>query len=92
MKTLLAVTLAVGIGMGAAPPAVADESDYLNHLGPRLAFLTTDQLLSEGYKVCRYISPGRPSPDAIPMVMKDLQVTVAAAVDIMAGALEELDC
>jgi hypothetical protein len=89
---LLAVTLAVGIAIGAAPPAVADESDYLNHLGPRLAFLTTDQLLSEGYKVCRFIGVGRPSPDAIPMVMKDLQITVAAAVDIMAGAIEELDC
>lgn len=92
MKTLLAVTLAVGIAIGAAPPAAADESDYLNHLGPRLAFLTTNQLLTEGYKVCRYISVGRPSPDAIPMVMKDLQVTVAAAVDITAGAVEELDC
>ncbi|MDT5336256.1 MAG: hypothetical protein QOD90_1761 [Mycobacterium sp.] len=92
MKVLLAVTLAVGIALGAAPPAVADESTYLNQLGPRLAFLTTDQLLTEGYKVCRYLSVGRPSPDAIPVVMKDLQVTVAAAVDITAGAIEQLDC
>ncbi len=92
MKALLAGTLAVGIAIGAAPTAAAEESDYLNQLQPRFANLTSDQLLTEGYKVCRYLSVGRPSADAIPMVMQDLQVTVAAAYAIIPAAIAQLDC
>jgi hypothetical protein len=92
MKALLSVTLALGIAIGVAPSAAADERDYLNQLGPRLTFLTTDQLRSEGYRVCRYLSVGRPTADAIPMVMKDVQVTVAGAIDIIATAVEQLKC
>jgi hypothetical protein len=92
MKTLLAATLAAGIAIGVAPTAAADESDYLNQLQPRMAYLTGEQLLTEGYKVCRYVSVGRPSGDAIPVVMQDLKVTVAAAFEIIPAALQELDC
>jgi hypothetical protein len=92
MKALLAVTLAAGIAIRVAPSAAADESDYLNQLSPRLAFLSTEQLRAEGYKVCRYVGVGRPTADAIPVVMKDLQITVAGALDIIAAAVEELDC
>jgi hypothetical protein len=92
MKALLAVTLAAGIAIGVAPPAAADESDYLNHLAPELTFLSTEQLRTEGYKVCRYVGVGRPTADAIPVVMKDLQITVAGALDIIATAEEQLDC
>lgn len=92
MKTLLAVSLAAGIAIGVAPPAAADESAYLNQLTPRFAFLSTEQLRTEGYKVCRYVGVGRPTADAIPVVVKDLQITVAASLDIIAAAVEELDC
>ena len=92
MKTLLAVTLAIGVSIGVAPTAAADETEYVNQLQPRLAFLTTSQLLTEGYKVCRYVSVGRPTGDAIPMVVKDLQVSVAAAYAIVPAAVEQLDC
>ena len=92
MKALLVVVLATGFAIGAAPPAVADEGDYLNQLQPRMAFLTGEQLLTEGFRVCRYLGAGRPSSDAIPVVMKDLNVTVSAAVDIIAAAVQELDC
>ena len=92
MKTLLAVTLAIGVSVGGAPTAAADETEYLDQLQPRMAFLSTSQLLTEGYKVCRYVSFGRPTGDAIPMVMKDLQVSVAAAYAIVPAAVEQLDC
>jgi Flp pilus assembly protein TadB len=49
-------------------------------------------LLTEGYKVCRYVSVGRPTADAIPMVMKDLETSVSAALDIISAAVQQLDC
>ncbi|HYO05161.1 MAG TPA: hypothetical protein VET27_26240 [Mycobacterium sp.] len=61
-------------------------------LQPRLAYLSSEQLLTEGYKVCRYVSVGRPSADALPMVMDDLQVSVAAAYAIVPAAIGHLDC
>ncbi|MBJ7340688.1 DUF732 domain-containing protein [Mycolicibacterium sp.] len=92
MKTVLAVILGVGVAIGVAPSAAAAEADYLNQLQPRLAYLSSEQLLSEGYKVCRFIGVGRPSADAIPVVMKDLNVTVAAAMAIIPAAVTQLDC
>ncbi|TPG35861.1 DUF732 domain-containing protein [Mycolicibacterium hodleri] len=92
MKPLLAVTLALGIAVGAAPTAAASQGHYLEQLQPRITYLTSEQLLTEGYKVCRYVGVGRPTADAIPMVMNDLRVTVSAAMDIIPAAVEELDC
>jgi hypothetical protein len=92
MKALGAFVLAVGIVIGVAPPAAADESHYLSQLQPKLVFLSAGQLRAEGYRVCRYMSVGRPSPDAVPLVAQDLGVSVAAATMIVAAAIEELDC
>ena len=92
MKTMLVAALAAGVAIGVAPSAAAGETEYLNQLSPRLTFLTTEQLRTEGYKVCRYVSVGRPTADAIPMVMKDLDLTVAAALDIISAAVQQLDC
>src|SRR4051812_41179539 len=86
MRSLSAVVLAAGIGVaiGLAPPAQAGESEYLGRVQYKLAYLSTDQLLTEGHKVCDLILRGNPSPAAIPMVTKDLQpISVAAAVDII---------
>jgi hypothetical protein len=92
MKTMLVAVLAAGVAIGVAPPAAAEESAYLNQLSPRLTFLSTEQLLTEGYRVCRYVAVGRPTADAIPMVMKDLQTSVSAALDIISAAVQQLDC
>jgi hypothetical protein len=92
VKLVFVAAVAVGVAIGVSPTAAADESGYLNQLSPRLAFLTTEQLRTEGYKVCRYVSVGRPSADAIPMVMDDLGITVAAALDIISVSLGQLDC
>jgi hypothetical protein len=92
MRALGLFVLAVGVVIGVAPPAAADESEYLRQVQPKLAFLSTQQLLTEGYKVCRFVNVGRASSDAVPMVVKDLGVSVPAAVYIVAPAIEELDC
>ncbi len=92
MKAVVLVTLAIGISIGAAPSAAADPGHYLARLMPEFADLSATQLLTEGYKVCRYVNVGRPAGDAIPMVSKDLGVTVPAAYDIVPAAVEELTC
>jgi hypothetical protein len=75
-----------------AAPASADEESYLQRLQPRLTFLTAEQLLSEGNKVCRASKAGMKSVDAVQMVQKDLAASVAAASDIVSAAVVELDC
>lgn len=92
MKTVLVAALAVGVAIGVAPPAAAGETEYLSQLSPQLTSLTAQQLRTEGYKVCRYVSVGRPTADAIPMVMDDLEISVAAALDIISAAVQQLDC
>jgi len=88
---MMTVALAAGIAVGTAAPAAASESDYLR-LKDRLTFLTTQQLLSEGYRVCGAIDNGMISPDAVTMVSKDLAVSVDAALDIVSATVGELGC
>ena len=83
--------LATGIAIGIAAPAAASESDYLR-LKDSLTFLTTQQLLSEGYRACGAIRNGVRSTDAVNMVMNDLGVSVNAALDIVTAAVTDLDC
>jgi hypothetical protein len=83
--------LATGIAVGIAAPAAASESDYLR-LKDTLTFLTTQQLLSEGYRVCGAIHNGVRSTDVVNMVMNDLGVPVNAALDMVAAAAVDLSC
>jgi hypothetical protein len=75
-----------------ALPAAADEDDYLRMLQDRLTFLTTQELLSAGHKVCHATSSGMASSDAVNMVSKDLGVSVPVAVEIVSAAVVELGC
>ncbi|BBZ29265.1 hypothetical protein MMAD_35600 [Mycolicibacterium madagascariense] len=86
------MVLALGMALGVAPSASASEASYVDRLESQFPFLTPAQLLPEGHKVCRFVSAGRPVGDAIPMIVKDLAVTVAVAFEISAAAAEELGC
>jgi hypothetical protein len=92
MKTLGIATLAVGITIGLAPPAAASEDSYLAKVQDRLAYLSRDQLLTEAYKVCQMTLSGHATPAAIPVVTKDLAITVPAAVEIITAAVTEFGC
>lgn len=87
-----ALAIALGTAVATAPTAGADETGYLQRLQSRLAYLTTQQLLTEGHKICQFTHSGHPSSDAIPMVTKDLAISVPAAVDIIVAAGVELGC
>ena len=90
------VLVAVGSTAGTvmlAPPAHADAAAYLRLLDDKYSYLTTQQLLTEGYKVCAAINNGMIAPDAVLMVQKDLGgVTLAVSDDIVGAAAVGLGC
>lgn len=73
-----------------AAPAGATEDEYLGGLQDRYTFLTTDQLLAEGYRVCEATSSGALVTDTANMVREDLDVATGTAIDIVSGALRDL--
>lgn len=75
-----------------APGAAADEGDYLHHLAPLYKFLSEEQLLSEGRRICDANHSGQNSYDSIVMVMNDLKVSGGVAQNIVITANIHLGC
>lgn len=75
-----------------AVPAAADDGAYLRTLQDRYRFLTPQQLLEEGYKVCAVIEHGYGSRYAAEMVQKDQGVSPGASMDIVSAATVHLGC
>lgn len=94
MRKLVATVVSAGVGLAlvAAPQANADQEAYLDRVQERLAYLSRDQILTEGYKVCQMTRSGHPSTDAIPVIIRDLGVSVPAAAEIIYAAVVELGC
>jgi hypothetical protein len=88
---IMAPFWAAGIAVGTAAPGAADESSYLAALRDQLPFLTTQQLLTEGYKTCE-ITSRESSSNAVTIVEKDLAVSVAEAYYIVSAAVVQLGC
>jgi hypothetical protein len=76
----------------AAAPAQADQGEYLEKLQPLYVYLTPQQLLTEGQRVCAVKNAGADSMAAIDMVVNDFSVSVATAADIVSTAVAKLDC
>ena len=93
LRVLIAVvSSALAVAVMAAAPAAADESEYLRQLQPKYVFLSSQQLVDEGHKVCSALTGGTIAPDATRMVQKDLVVSVTAAIDIVSTAAAQLGC
>lgn len=91
VRSLLAAVLVAPGALALAAPATADEAGYLK-LREQLAFLSADQLLAEGRRVCRATRSGMGASEAVGMVRRDLGVSSSAATDIVANAIVQLDC
>jgi hypothetical protein len=95
MVRLFIASIAVAAGtLGLAPPASADEGPLLD-LQPQFAFLTTDQLLREGYWACRASAAGMGSSSITPLVQQHLKysgASLAVANKIVSTAIVHLDC
>jgi hypothetical protein len=94
VRPLLASIVVAAAALTLAPPAAAGEAEYLA-LEPYFAFLTTDQLLREGYWACQAAASGMGSSSIVPMVQEHLKsegASVSVANRIVATAIVHLDC
>ena len=80
----------VGVAVLVAPSAAADQGGYLERLQPKYTFLTPQQLLAEGNRVCAAEQAGLLSPAKTTMVMNDLTVSTNTALEIVSAAEWEL--
>jgi hypothetical protein len=92
MKAWITAAVAIGITMGSAAPAWATEDVYVQQLQERYPFLSADQLLTEGHRVCQVLSQGHTGTDALLMVKRDLSVSTSTASIIVGEAVREFDC
>lgn len=75
-----------------AAPAAAGEDDFVRTMQTTYAFLTDQQLRTEGAKICGTLGSGTPASEAVIMVSKDLSVSVSAAGEIVSAAVVHLNC
>ncbi len=95
MKPHAVLLAAVTLLLATAPTAHADDSEYLNYLQNESYLVSThssQELLDEGYKVCRAVSQGATDQDAIRMVEQDLSVSSGAAISVYSAATVMLGC
>lgn len=84
--------IAAATSLAVAAPASADQRAYLTALAPRWAYLSPNQLMSEGYKVCNFVDAGNTASSAADMVRADLTVNVDVASEIVITAIKQLGC
>ncbi|WP_299561672.1 DUF732 domain-containing protein [uncultured Mycolicibacterium sp.] len=92
IRALLIPAVLAAAALGLPATAAADEESFLQ-LRERFPFLTAEQLLTEGYRVCQVTRAGTTSSDAVVMVQRDLApagISMSAALDIVLGAVVEL--
>jgi hypothetical protein len=75
-----------------APQAAADQDEYLRKLQSQFPYLSAEQLIAEGAKVCTATRQGTPAADAVIMVRENLGVSIPTAGDIVSTAVVELGC
>jgi hypothetical protein len=92
LRALQILVAGVAMALLFAPPAAADQGDYLHALQGKWPSLNDQQLLNEGRKVCNATHSGMNSADATLMVQKDLQMGVTEALDVVGAAIVHLGC
>lgn len=84
--------LTAAAAIASAAPAAADQAEYVRKLQEQYVFLSADQLISTGHRVCADAARGVPAADTVMRVRDDLGVSVPAAGDIVSMAIVELGC
>lgn len=80
------------IAVASAGTAAAGEAEFVSALQDRFVFLTPQQIRTEGHRICAAMGRGTAASDIVPMVQKDLGVSVPAAAEIIEKAVIELGC
>ena len=88
--------LAIGLGLGVAAPAQADESVYLQVVQQFDSYLYnkygSTRLLQEGYRVCDAVQQGYSFDQVISMIQSDLSASPSGAGGIYGAATSGLGC
>jgi hypothetical protein len=96
MKAWIVTAVAsTSVAVWAAAPATADNSSYIDYLQKDTYLVgkySSQQLLTEGYKVCDAVSKGAKDLDAVDIVKSDLSVSDGAAIDVYSAATTMLGC
>ena len=93
MRQLFGLLMAVAAAAVAfAAPASADQAEFIRKIQSQYVFLTTDQLISIGHKICAAARSGVPASDNVMMVRDELGMSVPGAGDVVSIAVVELGC
>ena len=93
MKYMIRVLLAViAAAVAFAAPAAASEDEFVRTMQTAYVFLSEQQLLSEGARICSVLSSSATATDAVIMVRNDLGVSISAAGEIVSAAVLHLGC
>ena len=90
----IAITLAaVGVSTTAyAGVAHADVAGYITLLRDKYPFVSVQRLVSEGHLICTSIDGGQRGVDTIEMVVRDLGMSEAQAIETITAAMTQLGC
>lgn len=88
----LVVTTAAAAAVAFAAPASADQAEFVRKIQSQYVFLTADQIIAAGQKICAAAASGVPASDSVMMVRDDLGMSVPAAGDVVSIAVVELGC
>jgi hypothetical protein len=96
LRVLIAVVATpLAFALISAPSAQADEESFVKLLRMKYVYLTPEQLLTEGYRVCQAARSGIDSSESTFTVYKNLApygASMAVASDIVGKAVSELGC
>ena len=93
MRHLVGVLTAMAAAAVAfAAPASADQAEFVRKIQSQYVFLSADQIIAAGQKICAATRSGVPASDAVMMVRNDLGMSVSAAGDVVSTAVVELGC
>jgi hypothetical protein len=91
-KTMGLSILAACAAVAFAAPASADQDEFVRQLRERYVYLTPEQLITAGNKICALNRSGKPSAESQIMVSEYLGISVPAAGRIVNLANVELGC
>jgi cobalamin biosynthesis protein CobD/CbiB len=92
-KTGAPLLAVAAIAVATATPAAADATDdYLQPLLTRYSTFSSQQLLTEATRICQQVRTGKAASQVQPMVSKDLNASVPAALDVIFAAISYGDC
>ncbi|WP_157897690.1 DUF732 domain-containing protein [Mycolicibacterium rutilum] len=92
LRYLFSTLVVAGAALALAAPAVADEADFVRKMHDQLVFLTPDEILAAGYRVCAAARSGVPASDSVVTVSDELGISVPSAGDLVSLAVVELGC